>query len=62
MSVYVINLNCREKDPDTANVFYSELENKKIKFRDDIVMASNEEVGTATLESNIYKTDCMMQK
>ena len=28
---------------------------KKIEFRDDIVMAGNEEVGTATLESNIHK-------
>lgn len=27
MNVYALNLKCREKDPDTGDAFYKELEN-----------------------------------
>ena len=59
MSIYVPTLECSEKDPDTADAFYNELESviKNVKSRDNHVIAGDfdKETRTAALERNIYK-------
>ena len=59
MSVYAPTLEYSEKDPDTTDAFYNELESviKNLKSRDNLVRAGdfNAKTGTAALKSNIYK-------
>ena len=57
--VYAATLKCSEKDPDTADVFYNELESviKNVKSRDNLVITGNfnAKTGTAALECNVYR-------
>ena len=68
MSVYAPTLlEYGEKDPETTDAFYNELESviKNLKCRDNLVRAGdfNAKTGTAALKSNIYKkADWNIQK
>ena len=59
MSIYASTLECSEKDPDTVDAFYNELESvmKNVKSRDNLAIASDfsPKTGTSALESNIYR-------
>ena len=65
MIIYEPTLECREKDSDTFDVFYNELESviKNVKSRDSFVIAGNFNANIATnmLESK-QKTDWNIRK
>ena len=65
MSIYTPTIECTEKDSDTFDVLYDELESvfKNVKFRDSFVIAGNfnAKIGTNTLESK-QKTDWSIRK
>ena len=65
MSIYAPTLEYREKDSDTFDILYNELESviKNVKSRDSLVIAGdfNTKIGTNTLESK-QKTDWNIRK